>query len=85
MGCGRNGFGAKITKHFFSKEFIVVVEDPENKNRFTGIWKDNMFKNTPSEKPDVKIETDKFITKGSVSISWELDFERFQMKKIYQK
>ena len=49
--CGRNGFGAKLT-NIFSKKFKVIVEDPEHKLRFTGIWKDNMFKDTPDAKPE---------------------------------
>ena len=51
------GFGAKIT-NIFSKEFVVVVEDPENKNRFDGVFgKTICLRDTPTnEKPDVKIE-----------------------------
>ena len=79
MGCGRNGFGAKIT-NIFSKKFVVTVEDPDNKQRFIGTWRDNMFKNSPDEKPNIVVETDKNIKKGSVAVTWLLDFERFQME-----
>jgi len=78
MGCGRNGFGAKLT-NIFSKNFTVVVEDPDTKLRFTGIWKHNMFKDDETGKPEIKIETDKEIKKGSVCVTWELDFPRFKM------
>ena len=79
MGCGRNGFGAKIT-NIFSKRFIVTVEDPDNHSRFIGTWKNNMFKDCPEDKPSIVIEEDKTIKRGSVAVSWILDFERFQME-----
>ena len=78
MGCGRNGFGAKIT-NIFSKKFQVVVEDPDSKNRFCGIWRDNMFKDEPGRKPEIEITVDNTIKKGSVAVSWLLDFDRFQI------
>jgi DNA topoisomerase-2 len=84
MGCGRNGFGAKLT-NIFSTEFIIIVEDPDTKRRFTGIWKDNMFKSTPGTRPEVKVEVDESIVKGKVIIEWELDFERFGIKKYSKK
>ena len=76
---GRNGYGAKLV-NIFSKNFKVVVEDPETKKRFTGIWKDNMFNLDESQKPDIEVVKDKEIKKGKVSITWTLDFERFGMK-----
>lgn len=79
-GAGRNGIGAKLT-NILSKRFEVVVEDPKTKLRFKGIWKDNMFKDTPGTKPEVVIEEDKNIKVGSVTIEWDLDFERFKMKQ----
>lgn len=84
MGCGRNGFGAKIV-NIFSKLFVVEVEDPELKLRFKGVWKNNMFKNDQSLGPEIFVEKDDKITKGKVSIAWELDFERFKMEKYTPK
>lgn len=74
MGCGRNGFGAKLT-NIFSKIFIVRVGDPKNKKLYTGIWKENM-----SEGPERTIEryNDR---DGFVEISWKLDFERFGLQE----
>ena len=80
MGCGRNGFGAKLT-NIFSKTFIVEVEDPDTKIKFKGIWRNNMFKDDENGKPEIEIEEDKNIKKGKVKITWDLDFERFKMEK----
>jgi len=79
MGCGRNGFGAKIT-NIFSKRFTVTVEDPDNKKRFVGTWTDNMFKDDPTRKPEITVSDDATIKSGSVSVSWLLDFDRFGME-----
>ena len=80
MGCGRNGFGAKLT-NIFSRCFIVEVEDPDTKTKFKGTWKDNMFKDNEDGKPELEVTSDKSIKKGKVKITWELDFERFKMKQ----
>lgn len=80
MGCGRNGYGAKLVA-IFSKYFSVEVDDPVQKLRFKGIWEDNMFKNDKNGKPEIIVEKDSSIKKGRVSIAWKLDFERFKMKK----
>ena len=58
MGCGRNGFGAKLT-NIFSKQFIVEVEDPDTKTKFKGIWRDNMFKDDENGKPEIEIQKDR--------------------------
>ena len=84
MGCGRNGFGAKLT-NIFSKVFTVTVEDPDTKQRFVGVWKENMFKDDENGKPEITIEKDTEIKKGSVQVSWELDFPRFKMTKYGEK
>lgn len=84
MGCGRNGFGAKLT-NIFSKHFQVIVEDPKRKKRFIGVWKNNMFKDTPENQPEVSIEEDDTIDHGSVSVTWDLDFERFDMESYVEK
>lgn len=79
MGCGRNGYGSKLT-NIFSKKFEVIVKDPIENKIFKGIWKDNMFKNDESKKPDCIIEDEvKKISKGSTEIKWILDFERFNI------
>lgn len=79
-GSGRNGYGSKIT-NIFSKYYRVIVQDSNSKRRFTGVWKDNMFKDNPEIKPEIEVHEDKEITNSFVSIEWELDFERFKMKK----
>lgn len=79
MGAGKNGFGAKLAA-IFSKRFCIVIEDPDNKTRLTSTWYDNMFMEDRTRKPDINIEKDKTIKKGSVSVSWDLDFERFDLK-----
>lgn len=84
MGCGRNGYGAKLIS-IFSKLFVVEIEDPEQKLRFKGTWKDNMFKDDKEGKPEISIEEDKNIKKGKVSVAWVLDFERFKIKKYNAK
>lgn len=79
-GAGRNGYGAKLT-NIFSKLFTVIIEDPVSKTRFKSVWKDNMFKDNPKTKPEITVEKDENIKEGFLSIEWELDFERFKMKK----
>ena len=80
MGAGKNGFGAKLCA-IFSKRYCIVIEDPDNKLRLTCIWYDNMFMENRDRKPDITIESDKSIGKGSVKVSWDLDFDRFNMKE----
>lgn len=82
MGCGRNGFGSKLT-NIFSKEFRVEVHDPDTNKIFIGTWRDNMFKDTPGKKPEIKIKN-KVLTKGMVQISWDMDFDRFDMTEYTQ-
>jgi len=79
-GSGRNGFGSKIT-NIFSKHYKVIVQDTNSKRRFTGIWKDNMFKDNLEKKPEIEIVEDDDINTAFVSIEWVLDFERFKMKQ----
>lgn len=73
MGCGRNGFGAKLT-NIFSREFRVKVGDHINKKLYTGIWKNNM-----KEGPETTIE-DYTEKSGFVEVSWLLDFKRFNLE-----
>lgn len=84
MGCGRNGYGAKLVA-IFSKLFVVEVDDPIQKLKFKGVWKDNMFYYDKDGKPEITVEEDKSITKGRVSVAWELDFKRFKMSKYTVK
>jgi len=78
MGAGKNGFGAKLTC-IFSKRFSLIVEDPDTKTKLTSTWHDNMFLNNRERKPDIDIVKDPSIKSGSVTVSWDLDFERFGM------
>lgn len=80
MGCGRNGFGAKLT-NIFSKVFTVEVDDPDTKQSFKGVWRDNMFKDDENGKPELTVTENKSITTGKVKITWHLDFKRFKMKE----
>ncbi len=74
MGCGRNGFGAKLT-NIFSKVFTVNVGDNVNKLHYKGTWQNNMSDGPHKE---VTKYTD---AEGFVEVSWLLDFERFGMKE----
>lgn len=74
MGCGRNGFGAKLT-NIFSKAFKVTVGDNVNKRLYNGAWENNM-KNGPMSKVESYYEP-----YGFVEICWYLDFERFGLKE----
>jgi DNA topoisomerase-2 len=70
VGCGRNGYGAKLS-NIFSKHFIVEVGDPERGLRYHQEWKNNM-----------KDRSEPIITKGYngeafVEVKYLLDFERF--------
>lgn len=78
MGAGKNGFGAKLCA-IFSILFRIVVEDPDSKLRLTCSWYDNMFMENRSRKPNIEVVSDKSIKEGSVSVTWDLDFERFGM------
>ena len=72
MGCGRNGFGAKLT-NIFSLEFQVSVGDNKNKKLYNGVWKNNM-----NDGPESKIED--YEGPGFVEVSWLLDFKRFGLE-----
>ncbi len=70
VGCGRNGYGAKLS-NIFSKHFIVEVGDPERGLHYHQEWENNM-----------KDRHDPIITEGYngeafVEVSYLLDFERF--------
>jgi DNA gyrase/topoisomerase IV subunit B/DNA gyrase/topoisomerase IV subunit A len=69
MGCGRNGFGAKLV-NIFSKEFKIDVGDSIRKKRYRQTWKNNM---------DVREEPIIESYKGPsyVEVSYLMDFQRF--------
>lgn len=73
MGCGRNGYGAKLT-NIFSTEFEVMVGDPETKKEFYQKWTDNMGK---TDGPKItSYEGDAY-----VQVSYIMDFERMGYDK----
>lgn len=69
MGCGRNGYGAKLV-NIFSKLFTVEVGDPIRKLKYTQVWQNNM---------DVRREPTIVPYEGPayVQIAYEMDFARF--------
>jgi len=73
MGCGRNGFGAKLV-NIFSKEFKIDVADSIRKKRYRQTWKNNM---------DVREEPVIEAYKGPsyVEVSYLMDFQRFGYKE----
>jgi DNA topoisomerase-2 len=70
MGCGRNGYGAKLT-NIFSKEFCIHIGDATRKKQYAQQWDNNMLKKNP---PVITPYTDKV---NFVEVSYRLDFERF--------
>jgi DNA topoisomerase-2 len=74
MGCGRNGFGAKLT-NIFSKAFQVKIGDTKNKREYTGIWQNNM-----KDGPHTVVE-EKYKGENYVQVSWLLDFKRFGLNE----
>jgi DNA topoisomerase-2 len=73
MGCGRNGYGAKLT-NIFSKEFKVRICDGPNKKMYDGVWLNNM-----NEHPKPEIQD--YDGPSFVEIAWKLDFKRFEIEK----
>lgn len=69
MGCGRNGYGAKLV-NIFSKLFTIEIGDPIRKLKYTQIWQNNM---------DVRHEPAIVPYEGPayVQIAYEMDFARF--------
>ena len=73
FGCGRNGYGSKLT-NIFSKEFMVEIGDPGNGKWYRQIWNDNMkVRHEPEIKP--------YNGPAYVQIVYVLDFERFGYDK----
>lgn len=67
---GRNGLGAKLT-NVFSKEFVVVGVDANEKLKLVQTWRDNM---RTTDGPSVSKCAEK---KGYTSVRWKPDFARF--------
>lgn len=89
MGCGRNGYGSKLT-NIFSKDFRVEVGDPKHGQHYRGRWVENMTQFveqtvTPGYawNPQVggwqPIPGPRYNGSAYVEVSWNLDFARFRM------
>jgi DNA topoisomerase-2 len=70
IGCGRNGYGAKLTS-IFSKHFTVTIGDPIMKKHYFQEWRENM-----RDKTEPIIE-DGYTGEAFTEISYTMDFERF--------
>lgn len=78
MGCGRNGFGAKLI-NIFSKKFEVYICDAKSKKQYNGVWSKNMTRF------DVN-EISKYKGKETfVEVKWHLDFNRFSIEKYSEE
>lgn len=73
MGCGRNGFGAKLV-NIFSKEFKIDVADNIRKKRYRQTWRDNM---EVREDPVI----DNYKGPSYVEVSYLMDFKRFKYQE----
>lgn len=97
LGCGRNGYGSKLT-NIFSKHFIVRVGDSGrivkgkkvSGQEYIGEWKNNMKETVKTEaKPGFEKKKGKWerITKGEyngpsyVEVTWKTDFKRMNMDR----
>lgn len=72
---GRNGYGSKLT-NIYSKEFALVVKDPENHKQCSWVWGDNMQLKT-SNKPTAFKGKD-----GQVEVTFEPEWSRFGMEGL---
>ena len=72
---GRNGYGSKLT-NIYSKEFEVLVKDPENQKQYTWKWEDNMQiqRDSMDKKPKAYKGKD-----GEVRVTFRPDWKRFGM------
>ena len=75
---GRNGYGSKLT-NIYSKEFEVMVKDPENQKQYTWVWKDNMQiqRDSMDKKPRAYKGKD-----GEVRVTFRPDWKRFGMETM---
>jgi DNA topoisomerase-2 len=92
MGCGRNGYGAKLVA-IFSISTIVKCGDSRRKQLYVGTWKHNMTEHESTCTPGYvqKINPDTGVIEWAtapgvpydgpsfVEFAYQLDFERFQM------
>nr|QBK90338.1 MAG: DNA topoisomerase II [Pithovirus LCPAC103] len=69
-GCGRNGYGAKLT-NIYAKQFIVKVQDAVRHLQYLQEWKENM---TICQPPVI---TEYHGTESFVEVSYLMDFARF--------
>jgi len=69
MGCGRNGFGAKLV-NIFSKEFKIDIGDNIRKKRYRQTWRNNM---DIRELPLIE----SYSGPSYVEVSYKMDFKRF--------
>jgi len=75
MGCGRNGFGAKIT-NICSNYFCVEIVNSNKK--YKGVWKDNMYAKN-DKNPEIVISNVE--EKDYVKITWKIDFSTFKLER----
>ncbi len=73
FGCGRNGYGAKIT-NIFSKSFSLSIGDSIRRLKYTQLWENNMYL-----RHDPIIES--YDGEPYVEINYVLDFARFGKEK----
>lgn len=73
MGCGRNGYGAKLT-NVMSQEFTVEIRNPESKSMSIQTWTDNMRTKGPH------VLSKYSGSESSVTVSYILDFAHFGVK-----
>lgn len=71
MGCGRNGYGAKLC-NIFSTSFCVIIEDHIRHLKYTQVWGINM---TIRGEPIIEPYNG---TTSSVQVIYTLDFPRFR-------
>lgn len=90
MGCGTNGYGAKLT-NIYSTEFRVRVGDKKNGREHESVWSNNMYtlkhsKTTPefqySKNKDGSYSWNekkgaKYTGESYVEVSYNVDFKRF--------
>ena len=97
MGCGRNGYGAKLT-NIYSKNYIVRVGDPktgidgDSKSgmEWEGHWVNNMESGTFTPKPGHfwdqqngwTLKGEPYTGPPYVEVTFEFDLKRFQMDKM---
>lgn len=74
MGCGRNGYGAKLV-NIFSNRFSVKVADHKNRRLYHGVWNNHM-KDYVYEHVEENYDGESY-----VEIEWDLDFARFSLEK----